>query len=147
MKVILLQNVKNTGRKYDVVNVKKGYGLNFLIPNKLARHASKGALRDIELRKTKQSETEALDQENLHKVLKDLEGKTITLKERANEKGHLFAKVGVNEIQKGVLEQLGVFLPEEVINMDSDIKEVGEHEVNLVSGEIKAKLNLKIEAE
>lgn len=127
MKVILLKDVPGTGRRHDVKEVAPGFASNFLLPNKLCVAATAEAIKKLEKEKA-QADAESKVAESL--VIKNLEalsGKTITLKEKANDEGHLFAGVKKDEVRKTLKKQLHIDLPEEYILLEKPIKEMGTH--------------------
>ena len=89
MKVILVDNVKNVGKKNDVVDVKGGFALNFLLPRGLARHATSATIKDAEAQKDQLQAQAAAHSEALESALKSFKG-TVEIAASANEKGHLF---------------------------------------------------------
>lgn len=145
MKVILLKDVSKVGQQYEVKEVSSGYALNFLIPKGFAKVASPDEVKRIEkikAEKAKQKEKELTElKEKLAKVSKG----NIELQYQANEKGHLFKGIGKEDIAKA-LEEKGVKVDPQYIVLDTPIKEVGEHEVEIKIGKEKAKLNLKVVA-
>lgn len=129
MKVIFLQDVPRVGNRYDLKEVPDGYALNFLLPRKLAEVATLGAVASLEARK-KEIAIEREVQENLLlKNLEEIKGKTVTLKGKANEKGHLFSAIHKDEIVRAMKEQNRVDIGEEFISLPKPIKEIGKFEV------------------
>ncbi|MCI0620015.1 50S ribosomal protein L9 [Candidatus Wolfebacteria bacterium] len=144
MKVILLQDIAKVGRKHEVKEVARGHALNFLIPRGMAEAATPAALRTLENRKAQKEETAALSDKALADALAQLDGKTIILAEKANEQGHLFAAIHTKEIAQALATQKGLTIDVANIQLEHPIKEVGEYEVALISGDAKAKLLLHI---
>lgn len=129
MKVILLQNVPRIGQKGDIKEVKDGFVRNMLLPKKLAKIAT-----EIEIKKlAEQSQFAASKSEKFQKEIlktfKEISKHKISIEERANEKGHLFAQVNVNKIVEAVKNQLKIDINPEYLKLKENIKEVGEHEV------------------
>src|SRR4051812_13694300 len=93
MKIILLKDVPKVGKRYDVKNVADGYALNMLIPRGLAQVATNDAVKRVELAKSNDMTQKKIQDELLVKNLEIIKNLTLTLKERANEKGSLFAGV------------------------------------------------------
>ncbi|MDD4803943.1 MAG: 50S ribosomal protein L9 [Candidatus Pacebacteria bacterium] len=137
MKIILLKDIKKIGRKYDVKDVADGFALNSLIPSGSAVPATGNYMKMIEEKK-KQS---GLMKDNFKKTLEDaivkLQDKRLNIVGKINEKGHLFAGIHINQIIEEFKKQTGMQLDEELFNLDKPIKEVGEHKVELSSGEDK----------
>ena len=84
MKVILLKDVRKVGQKYDVKTVSDGHALNLLIPQGLAIAATTEALKRVEAEKAKMVGAQKIHEELLAKNLKDLDGKVLTVKGKAN---------------------------------------------------------------
>lgn len=146
MKIILLKDIPKVGKKYDVKEMSEGYAQNMLIPRKLAIAATGEALKRIEKEKAREEGERKVHLDLLLKNLKDIDGVTVVIKERANEKGHLFAGIHKPEIipaiQKGTQIQIG----EEYLIIDKPIKEVGKHTLEVRVGEKSAKFTLDVQA-
>lgn len=129
MKVILLQNVPRIGQKGDIKEVKDGFVRNMLLPKKLAKIATEIEIKKMaEQRQFAASKSEKFQKEIL-KTFKEISKHKISIEERANEKGHLFAQVNVNKIVEAVKNQLKIDINPEYLKLKENIKEVGEHEV------------------
>lgn len=146
MKIILLKDIAKVGRKYDVKNISDGYALNMLIPKGLAVIATADTVKRIDLEKSRDEGERKIRHDLLLKNLSELDGVTIKLTEKANEKGHLFAGVHKIEIIPAILEQTRLQISEENIILDKPIKEVGEHTVEVRAGNKSAKFILDIKA-
>ncbi len=129
MKVIFLHDVPRVGKKYDVKEISDGYAMNFLLPKKLAVIATPKAVADLELKK-KEITIEREVQENLlMKNLEAIKGKIITIKAKADDKGHLFSKIHATEIVEAMKAQNHADISEEFIVLEKPIKEVGGFEI------------------
>ena len=146
MKVILLKDVPKVGKKYDVCSASDGFARNFLLARGLAEIATDKNIKKIDTVKKQNFDNLAIQKDLLMKNLAELDGKEIYLKEKANDKGHLFAGVHKEEIAKVVKDQLGVDVPADNIELEHPIKEMGEFEVEVKVDSKKAKLKIKIEA-
>ena len=136
MKIILLKDIANIGRRYEIKNIKDGYAINFLIPNKSAIIATEEAIKSIEIQKAK-LEGERKLQENL--IIKNLDGlKDITLiiSSKTNDKGHLFAGLHKEDLAKEIEKQTRLSINPSFIKLDSPIKEIGEYNI-----EVKAEID------
>jgi large subunit ribosomal protein L9 len=146
MKVILLKNILKVGNAFEVKDVKPGYARNFLIPEGLAEIATDARVAHIEERRAKvQAANEAALAEATEHITA-LDGKTITLSEKANDQGHLFAGIHHNEIVDAIRVQLSVELLPEHILLEESIKETGEHAVEIGNDAVKATLTLIVNA-
>ena len=145
MKVILLSDVRGSGKKGDIVNVSDGYARNFLFPKKLAKEANAQALNELNNEiKAKEHKIEVQKNEALENA-KKLEGKTIKISASAGENGKLFGSVTSKEISKEIKNNLGVDIDKRKINLKADIKAFGTYgcEIKLFNG-ITAKLNVLV---
>ena len=146
MKVLFLENVAKKGRKYEVKEVASGYARNFLIPQKLAELATdKSITRVDKLRKQQEAERKIQD-DLLIKNLSDLKEVTITMTEKANDKGHLFAGIHKEELIPVIKEQTQLDVDTEHIILEHPIKEVGEHQIEILVGGKKTMFKLVVEA-
>ena len=129
MKIILLRDVPNVGKKYEVKDVSDGFGRNFLLARNLAEIATTQSIQNIEKKRTQDNQMKEVDKDILEKNIEALEGIRISVKEKANEKGHLFAAVRAKEIVEILKKQKHIEIPEEMIELKKPIKEKGEHKV------------------
>ena len=147
MKIILLKDVAKVGRKHDVKNVADGYALNFLIPRGLAEKATPQALKKIESLKANEAVEKKIQGELLVKNLETIEKLTLTLKEKANEKGHLFAGLTKERLAEEIFKATRLNSDPESILLDKPIKEIGKHKVTVEAMGKKAEFTVIIEAE
>lgn len=136
MKVVLLQDVKGTGKKDEIVNVSDGYGRNFLLPRKLAKEANAQSINDI--KNKERAEQYRIEQEKkaATELAKKLEGTTVKLFAKAGQSGKLFGSVTSKEIAEAVSKIAGVQIDKRKITLDGDIKTFGTYqsEVKLYTG-------------
>lgn len=145
MKVILLQDVAKLGRRYDVVEVANGRALNMLIPQGMAEAATDANLKKIKAAADKvQAERKEAD-EAFAKALEVLEGESVSVKVKANEKGHLFEALKEASVAE-VLAGKGVTVEETQVLIAEPIKEVGEYEIALSNGGERHSVTLVVEA-
>lgn len=145
MKVIFLHSVPRVGKKDEIKEVNDGYAVNFLFPRKLAEPATAKATTALEMRKKEIAIEREVQEELLVKNLEEIKGKTVTLKAKADDKGHLFAQVHKKEIIAGLKKEHHADVSEEFIVLEKPVKEVGEFEIPI---EIKGKRSsfiLKVE--
>lgn len=147
MKVILKENIKGVGQKYEVKNVADGYANNFLIPRKLAEYASPEAVKKAEILKSTMAAEIEIKEKLTEKQIEMLKGVKIVLKKKGNEKGHLFEKIHPEEIAAALKEQAKIELDAEFLNFEKPIKEVGEHTVSVQVGKNKGEFKVVVETE
>ena len=145
MKVIFLQDVPRVGKKYDTKEVNDGYAVNFLLPRKLAVTATSKAVALLEVRKKEISIEREVQESLLLKNLEEIKGKVVTIKEKADEKGHLFSKIHTKEIVEAMKAQNHADIGEEFIVLEKPIKEVGEYEIPISIQGKKSSFKLVVE--
>jgi large subunit ribosomal protein L9 len=128
MKVLLRRNVSNLGRIGEVVEVKPGYGRNYLLPQRLAVEPTKANLKVVEGEKQKYLEEVARDRAAMELRASAIRGKAITITARANEEGLLYGSIGPAQIVAALAEG-GVFLEPIHIVLDAAIRRVDKYEV------------------
>src|SRR3989344_7876387 len=142
MKIILLHDIAKVGKKYDVKNVSDGHALNLLIPKGLAVTANAGALKRVEKLKLEDTAHKKVQEDLLLMNLKAVEGTTLEITEKANEKGHLFAGIHKAEISERMKDDKHIDLLPDFIVLDKPIKEVGEYKIEIRVQDKKATLKL-----
>ena len=146
MKVVLLKDVKNMGKRDDIVNVSDGYARNFLFPQKLAAEATPGTLKEIERKRAAQDAREAeLRTEALAKA-ELLKNKTIVLQVKCGDKGRLYGSVTAAEVAEALEKQHGIKADKRKIDLGEPIREIGMREISvwLYSG-ITTKMKLDVQ--
>jgi large subunit ribosomal protein L9 len=144
MKLILTQEVTGLGAPGDVVEVKDGYGRNFLIPRGFGIRWTKGGERTIESIKAARSSREVRDLDHAQAIKAKLEGSTFNLPVRAGEGGRLFGAVTVNDIATAI-NDAGAEVDKRKIIVGNPIKSLGSHQVTVkVHDEVDATVNLNV---
>ena len=126
MKVLLLADVKNVGKKDDVVNVSDGYARNMLFPKKLAVQATPKNIKDIEQKKKSEARIAAEQLKEAQAFAADLEQKSVTVSIKVGAGGKTFGSVSTKEIADAAKQQLGVELDRKKMTLDSPLRELGE---------------------
>ena len=108
MKVILLADVKNIGKKDEIVNVSDGYARNFLFPRKLAVEATPGASKEVERKRAAERQREMERRAEAEKSAGSLRGKVIVVQTRCGSQGRLYGSVTSSEIAQALKEQYKV---------------------------------------
>ena len=145
MKVILLTDIPKVGNKYDVKDFKDGYAENVLLARGLACLATKAELAKLEDRKRKTEEKKEEEMKSFFDLIKSVGGKTIVIKAKANEKGHLFKAVGPKDVVLAIKEISGVNVDEGSLIMDH-IKNIGSHTVSIKKGDKRGECEIIVEA-
>ena len=131
MKVVLLKDVKNVGKRDDILTVSDGYARNFLFPQKLAVEATPGALKEIERKRAAQDAREAERLAEAQKKAAALKNKVVTLAVKCGEKGRLYGSVTSAEVAEALEKQHGVQVDKRKIELGDSIREVGVREITV----------------
>ena len=130
MRVILLQDVENLGKKYEIKEVNDGYARNFLIPKGLAKPATEEALKWLETQK----EAEAKKAEEELKMVQErataIDGLEVIIPVKIGEDGQLFESITSQKISEK-LKELGFDIKKSQIELAEPIKELGEFPVKI----------------
>ncbi len=145
MKVLLLQDVKGSGKKGEIVDVSDGYAKNFLLKKNLAKQADKTVLSEKASQNASLERTKMLEREDAIKKSNLLKDKVFTIKAKTGENGKLFGAITSKEIASAITEQ-GIEIDKKQILLDNNIKALGKYivQAKLYSGVI-AKINIVIE--
>jgi len=148
MQVILLEKVENLGNLGDKVNVKPGYGRNFLIPSGKATAATAENIEAFEARRAELEKNAAEARAEAETRKTALEAVTLTLTAKAGEEGKLFGSIGPADIADAVTAA-GVAIEKKEVRMpEGPIRMIGEFEVGFhLHTDVNTTLNVTVEAE
>ena len=124
MKVILQQDVKNLGKKGDLVNASDGYARNFLFPKGLAIEANSSAMNDFNNKEASKKFHKAEEIKAAQADAAKLDGKTFKLTAKAGANGKLFGSVTSKDVSKKIKDELGIDIDKRKIVMP-DVKAFG----------------------
>ena len=124
MKVILTQDVKNLGKKGEMVSTSDGYARNFLFPRKLAVEANAQAMTELKNREDSKNHKIALEKAAATEAAAALGGKTVRITAKAGQNGKLFGSVTAKEIAETVKKQFSIDIDKRKITVE-DIKTFG----------------------
>ena len=145
MKLILTQEVSGLGAPGDVVEVKDGYGRNFLVPRGLAMRWTKGGEKQVDSIRKAREVREILDLGHAKEVKGQIEGLAVTLTARSGGSGRLFGSVTVGNIVNAVKKAGGPDIDKRRVEIITPIKTVGSHQVSVrLHAELSAKLSLEV---
>jgi len=130
MKVILLEDVEQLGKRGAVLNVANGYGRNFLIPRKLAAAATDANLKLAEAQGKKVQIQEAKEEKSATELKAELDQVSLTIPMKAGEGDVLFGSVTTANIAEA-LEGKGFMIDKRRIELDEPIKRLGDHDVTV----------------
>lgn len=145
MKVILLRDVARLGKRFAVVEVPDGFALNKLIPQGMAQPATPENLKRVLARNKEVAAHQAADETSLREAVRQLGETRATVTVEANAQGHLFKAVKVSDIIASA-RALGVTLPESALLIETPIKSVGEHDVQIKHGAVKGVITITVVA-
>ena len=142
MKVILLEDVKGTGKKGQIVNASDGYANNFLFPKKLAVAATNDNLNSIKLQKKAEEKRKAEELAAAKELAEKLTKLDIKISVKTGDNGKLFGSVTNKEIAAAIEQQTGLVIDKKKIVFNDQIKMVGTRHVNIklhpdVTAEVK----------
>ena len=144
MKVILLKDVKGSGKQGDIINVADGYARNFLFPKGLAIEANSSAMNDFNNKEASKKFHKAEEIKAAKADADKLDGKTFKLKAKAGANGKLFGSVTSKDVSKQIKEELGIDVDKRKIVMP-DVKAFGtvQAEIKVYQG-ISAKIFVQV---
>ena len=145
MKLILTQEVDGLGAPGDVVEVKDGYGRNYLIPRGLGLRWSRGGQKQIESIKAARASRSVRDIEHAAEVKTKLEGAPVDVTVAAGPGGRLFGSVSVSEIASAIGEVSGENVDKRTIIVAQPIKSLGAHTVSVkLHDDVSARVALNV---
>ncbi|MDE6727224.1 MAG: 50S ribosomal protein L9 [Oscillospiraceae bacterium] len=147
MKVILLEDVKGTGKKGEVKEVKDGYARNCLIKKGLAQEATNANLNLLQGQKDSAQHKIDVEVANAKDIASKLEGKTIVVTAKAGQNGKLFGTVTSKEVSAAIKQSLGLDVDKKKINVAMKIEGFGDFsaEARLYAG-VLAKFSVSVKS-
>jgi large subunit ribosomal protein L9 len=144
MKLILTQEVAGLGAPGDVVEVRDGYGRNYLVPRGFAIRWTRGGEKTVDSIKTARASREVRDLDQAQRIKATLEGAAISLQVRAGAGGRLFGAVTVSDIAAAI-KSAGAEVDKRKIVLGNPIKSLGAHQVTVkVHDDVEAIVNLNV---
>ena len=145
MKIILTQEVTGLGTPGDIVDVKPGYGRNYLLPQGFAIAWTKGGEKQVTSIKRARSAREIRDLGHANEVKAQLEALKVSLSARAGTGGRLFGSVTPTEVQEAVKAAGGPDLDRRRIELPGHIKSTGQYQVSVrLHTDVTAKFSLSV---
>lgn len=144
MQVILRENIENLGKTGDVVKVSDGYARNFLLPRKLVMVAEDKNIAAIEQAKKALEKKRLAERANAQEFAKKLNEVTCVIARKVGEHDKLFGSVSVADISES-LKQLGHTVDRRYIQLETPIKTLGVHSVNIrLEPEVSAVIQVSV---
>lgn len=145
MELVLLQDVKNLGKKGDKINVANGYGRN-LVAKKVAAEMTAATMNNLKLQKQHEEKVAAQKLADAYALKDKLAGMNITVPVKVGKDGRLFGSVSSKEIAEAFKKQLGIEVDKKKIVLPEPIKEIGKKEVPIkLHAEVQAVLHVVVE--
>ena len=127
MDVILLHDVNNVGTKHEIVSVKKGYGRNYLIPQKLAIIANKGNRARLDDLKKQDAAREAKKLDHYKQIAETLKDAVLKVGAKAGTTGKIFGSVTTAQLAQALKEQFSVEVERRQIILPDEVKMIGSY--------------------
>ena len=145
MIVILLKDVKGTGKAGDIVKVSDGYARNMLIPRGFATEATGGSVRNLEKQKAAVEEKRAQEHKKAEELSGRVSGLTVNITTKAGDGGRLFGSITTMDVADALNEQHGIDIDKRKFVMEAPIKHTGEYEIQVkLYHEVSAKLKVNV---
>lgn len=145
MKVVLLQDVKDLGKKGELVNASDGYARNFLFPRKLAVEATAGKLKEIEDKKSSQRNKKEMELKAAKELADKISKLEISFKTKAGENGKLFGSITSKDVADAIKAQHKIEIDKKKVVLHDAIKALGTYQVEIkVYPEVSTKINIKV---
>ncbi len=139
MKVILLEDIKDLGKKFDVKNIKDGYARNFLLPRNLAKIATNKAIKELEAKKAAWQKQEEGEKSKIEALAKNLAEQKFEFSLKTGDKGEVFGSVNKDDIKNKLS------LPEVEVELERPIKKLGLHQVKISLGKgVEAEIKINV---
>lgn len=147
MKVILLQDIEDLGKKYEIKEVKNGHARNFLIPKKMARAATKQALKWLESQKEVIEKEMEEDLKKAQAIASQLDGLELNISVKVGDEGQLFESIGAQKIVEK-LKDMGFEFKKSQIKLENPIKELGDFPISInLDHNLEAEIKVIVTAE
>lgn len=147
MKLVLLQDVKNIGKKGAIVEVADGYARNFLLPKKLAMAATEGVMRARDKEAADLQAKKQREKEQAQETARALEARTLQIPVRVGDNGKLFGSITSSDIAEALKKQFGHAVDKKTIQLKDPIKTLGEHEISIrLHSDVHAKIRVLLAA-
>ena len=131
MKVILLQDIKGTGKKDQILEIADGYARNYLLPRKLAKEATSEALNSLNKSRDADKHREEVRKQQAEERSRSLKGKVIQVTVKGGENGKLYGSVTNDQIAAALKEQHGIEIDKRKLEQEEPIKTAGQSFVTL----------------
>ncbi len=145
MKVILLKDIKGTGKKGDIINASDGHARNYLIPRGLGKEATDGSVKELEHQNAAKAKRAAEELAEAKALAADIEKIVITFKTKAGEGGRLFGSITNKDIAEELKTKYELDIDKKKIALDQPIRTLGTTLVNIkVYPKVSAQMKVQV---
>ena len=145
MKVILLENIKKIGSIGEIIEVKRGFGRNFLIANKKALYASKENISQVQKIKIDLSKKDNEKKQEAVKIFEKIDKKEFSVKKLSTENNELYGSVKPTEIAKLINDKMKIDIKPSMIQPIYEIKSLGKFDVKIsLHSEVDAEISIDV---
>lgn len=147
MIVILLKDVKGTGKAGEVVKVSDGYARNMLLPKGLAKEATEGNVKSLEKQKALMEEKRLADKKRAEELAETLKTSVVKIATKGGDSGRLFGSITSKDVAGELKKQYNINIDKKKFVMDNPIKAVGDYEIEVklfteVSGKVRVNVSI-----
>lgn len=148
MKVILLKDIKGTGKEGDVINASDGHARNYLIPRGLAKEATQGNIKILKAHKASEKTRQDQELKQAEELAEKISNIILKFKSKAGEGGKLFGSITSKDIAAKLKKDHKINIDKRKIVLDGHIKELGSSYVEVkVYPEISGKMKVEVTVE
>lgn len=145
MKIILKADVKDVGKKGELVNASDGYARNYLFPRNLAMEANEGNIKTLENQRAKEAKRKSEELQNAKEFAKVLSELEVTIKVKTGDNGKLFGSITSKDISDQIKNQHKIEIDKKKIVLEDAIKVTGTYDVEVkIYPEVHAKIKVNI---
>ena len=148
MRVILLENLAKIGSIGEIIDVKRGFGRNYLISNKKALYASKENIKEVEKIKNELNKKDQEKKKNAKQIYENLKNKVYEVKKLTTENNDLYGSIKPTEISKIINQNDKIDIKPSLIQPLNEIKSLGTFKVRInLHSEVQAEIKIKVISE
>jgi large subunit ribosomal protein L9 len=145
MQIILLENIMNLGKIGDLVEVKNGYGRNFLLRQGKALRASKESIEEVNKKKDELNKKNNALKSSFKEIANKINNKTLNFNKEAKENGELFGSIKPKEVSNAFIDKLKVEISPSQIDLKQEINKLGKYSVNInLHSEVSVKVTISV---
>ena len=145
MRVILLKDIENLGKKNEIKEIKDGYARNFLIPKGLAKIATKKAMEQLESEKELEAQKAEEELQKVQAFVESIDGREFIITVKVGDENQLFESITPQKIHE-TLKQSGFDIQKTQIELSQPIKELGEFPVKIkFEHNLEAQISIMVE--